>query len=170
MINASLQPAAAGDESRLWMPPRRLWKYQGAKIVGTTVIAAIFVGWLTIQWSSPAMRVLAGALLAMTLWVLIVSIRDDLIRSRGRQIFLHAGVLEIIAPQAAHSLPLHEIAWAQWREDDADAAGLWLFGRSGQPLAHLDTAFLADQSEARAFLRWARQRASLDFEVRWPAV
>jgi hypothetical protein len=158
------------NEGDMWMPPGRMWRYQLAKAVGGLLVAAIFVGWLLIQWSNPVMRVMCIVLIAITAWVVYVSIREDVVRGRGRQLRLTAERMTIVGPGAQHVLRLSDINAAQWREDTEETAGLWFYDEQNHMLAHLDTAYLGDQSEARAFLNWARQRARMDFDVRWPSV
>ncbi len=169
MPHASAQlVTTACDEHDLWLPPRRMLRYQIAKFLGALVVAGIFVGWLVIQWSNPVMRVLTLMLLALTVWVTLASILGDFFHGRGRQLALRQGQLTLRVGPLNTVLPLSRIALARWREDDYHTAGLWLLDRDEKPLAHLDLDFLADQDEARAFLRWARQRAELNFPVHWP--
>jgi len=69
MVESALQPEAGSrvaDEGDLWMPPGRMWRYQIAKLVGGALVAAIFGGWLMIQWSNPVMRWLCIALIGIT--------------------------------------------------------------------------------------------------------
>ncbi|MBI1336631.1 MAG: hypothetical protein GC164_06685 [Phycisphaera sp.] len=156
------------EEPDLWLPPRRMRRYQLAKVGGALVVTLIFVGWLVLQWSNPAMRYLTLALLAITLWVTLASILGDLARSRGRQLRIAGGKMTVKLGEQLTTISLEKIFRGQWREDAYDTAGLWLIDQNGATLAHLDTGYLADQDEARAFLRWARQRAKFDFPIQWP--
>jgi len=156
------------DEQYLWLPPKLLRRYQGYKIVVGLLVIMIFMGWLLIQWSNITMRLVAGSLTLVTLWVVITSIVDDLMRQRGRQLAIEPGVLKVTKPQGTTRVPLAKIATAQWRHDTQAQAGLWLLDQHDAVLAHLDTAFLADQDEARTFLSWARGRAALPCKVHWP--
>lgn len=154
------------DESCLWLPPHRIARYQWSKVIGGLVVCLIFSGWLVLQWSNPVMRWLAGGLIAVTVWVVGASIAADLRRGRGRQVAIVGGQVIVTTPGGTTSTCLAHVADAQWR--DQNQPGLWLFDAQGQVLARLDTDLLADQAEARSFLRWARQRADLPFQVRWP--
>ncbi len=174
-LTKNAPPTSSNPEHNLWLPPTRLRRYQLNKAIGGALVTAIFVGWLILQWSNPVMRVLACVLIATTAWVVIASIIDDRARARGRQIAINATTLRVTTPDAPDNpdapnvsldIRLADITQAHWREDDQP--GLWLFGRDDRVLAHLDTNFLADQAETRAFLGWARQHADLPFEVRWP--
>jgi len=60
-----------------------------------------------------------------------------------------------------------DVCRARWMDGEVSSHGLWLYGEAGRPLAHIDRAFLADQSEAREFLGWARRHAALSFPVAW---
>ena len=163
-----MQAPAIPDEKNLWLPPRRMLRYQWSKAVGGLLMGAIFAGWLVIQWSNPAMRWLAIALLVITAWVVIASCIADRVRAYGRQLAIDGADLLFATPDEEKRIAMDSIAYAQWREDELATAGLWLFDRQGGVLAHLDLRFLGDQDEARTFLHWARQRADLPFEVRWP--
>lgn len=171
-IHPESNPPAApvANEGDMWMPPGRMWRYQLAKAVGGLLVAAIFAGWLLIQWSNPVMRILCMVLIAITAWVVYASIRQDIVRGRGRQLQLTADRMTIVGPDAQQVLRLNDIGYARWREDTQESAGLWFYDREDRTLAHLNTAYLGDQSEARAFLNWARQRAPMGFDVRWPSV
>jgi hypothetical protein len=173
MAETALHPdahAPVADDGDLWMPPDRMWRYQLAKAVGGLLVATIFVGWLIIQWSNPVMRVGCIVLIAVTVWVVYASIREDIVRGRGRQLRLASDRMTIVAPDGQRVVRLSDIHYAQWREDTEETAGLWFYDEQDRMLAHLDTAYLGDQSETRAFLNWARQRTRMDFDVRWPSV
>jgi len=162
-------PDLADDDGSLWLSPRRLRKYQWAKVVGATLMSAIFIGWLIIQWSNPAMRFLAIGLILVTAFVVFTSVMDDVSRSHGRQLRIDADAITITTPESQTHVRLADIARGEWREDALDTAGLWLFDHNNRQLAHLDLNFVGDQDEARAFLHWARQRADLNFNVIWPS-
>jgi hypothetical protein len=144
-------------------------RYQLAKLVGGALILIIFAGWLVLQWSNLAMRVFAIVLMLVTLYVMCVSILGDRVRSRGRQIAIEHGTLRVTTPEATAAVLLSEIALAEWREEPVEQAGLHLLDPRGRGLAHIDTALLADEAEARAFLGWLRDRAGVTLKTRWPS-
>ena len=161
-------------------------RYQWSKALGGLVFAGIFAGWMVLEWSSPMMRVIAGVLMVVTLWVTTASVLIDAARSRGRQLTLSAGRLDITTPGApatprapgtpatSESVTLADVAYARWRDGmsdvDGGAAGLVFFDHNDRPLARLDNVFLRDEAEARAFVGWLREHAEIIFEVRWPKV
>ena len=157
------------DEQNLWLPPAQMARYQWVKIGGGLLMIMIFIGWLIIQWSNPAMRWFAITLLTITSWVVITSCIDDRTRMRGRQLSIDHHRMVVTKPNEQIDINLSDVAYAQWRDDDIHTAGLWLFDHSDRELAHLDLDFLGDQSEACSFLKWARQRTDFSFDVRWPA-
>lgn len=161
------RPTHTTDESRLWLPPRQIRRYQRNKVFGGLIITVIFAGWLVLQWSNVVMRWVAMGLIATTLWVVIESILDDLRRGHGRQIEIVDGKLLITDADKVATVSLAEVATATWY--DESTPGLYLYDGQGQTLAHLDGYFLADQAEARCFLGWSRQRAELPFKVQWPS-
>lgn len=167
-LSPHLRVPSPHAEADLWLPPRRMRRYQLAKLGGAAVVSLIFTGWLVLQWSSPVMRVVAGSLLLLTLWITFRSIVVDAARARGRQLRLDNQRLTITRPDGSTVVPVADIASATWDEETTATMGLWLYNAQGQPLAHLDSDFLADQAEARAFLSWARRHANLNFPVRWP--
>lgn len=156
----------AGSEQSLWMPPNRLYRYQGYKLVGGLMMSGIFFGWLILQGSNPVMWWLCVTLIATTLWVVLASIITDTHRARDRQIRIVDSVMRVTTTQGAVQVHLDDVAWALWR--DGVNPGLWLHNHEGRPMIHLDLDCLANQAEARVFLNWARQRADLHFEVYWP--
>jgi hypothetical protein len=166
MTMSALSPTI--DEQNLWLPPKRMARYQLIKLGGGLIMITIFVGWLVLQWSNLSMRWFALTLLTITTWVVVMTCINDRLRSRGRQLSIDSNHMVLTKPNEQIDITLSDVAYAQWREDDMQTAGLWLFDRSDQELAHLDLDFLGDQDEARSFLRWARQRTDFSFEVRWP--
>lgn len=160
--------SATSTERNLWLPPRRMARYQWAKVVGGLLFAVIFAGWMLIQWSSVAMRVATAGLLTLTAWVTAASIVNDLRRTRGRQVAIASGRLVITTPTGQCDIALTDVAEARWRDDPPTESGLSFHDAAGRCLARLDPAFLESQAEARAFLRWARERADLPFRVVWP--
>ena len=158
------------DESCQWLPPQRLRRYQWHKAVTASLMVIIFAGWLTIQWSNPVARYVSIVLLVVTLWVMWRSMVMDDRQSRGRQVTIVDGMIEIATPDGRTQIRLGDISEARWFdpwEYPRERAGLWLYDDSRQPLAYLDTGFLADQAQARAFLGWARWRADVNFDVSW---
>lgn len=157
----------SGDERNLWLPPRGLRRYQLAKALGGALVLLIFAGWLFIQWSNLAMRWLAIALILITLYVVIVSITGDRRRARGRQISIEGQALNVTTPEGTASVPLPEVAMAEWSDQPPEDAGLRLLGPAGQRLVRVDHAFLADETEARAFVGWVRDRTGITLRTRW---
>jgi len=153
------------NERNLWLPPSRMRRYQLAKAVGGLLFAMIFVGWMIIQWSNILMRNIAGILVAVTAWVTLRSIVVDIDRSRGRQLAIEPNRLIIITPGDDRLIELSDIARADWQNDPEPM--MTLYAHDGSPLASLDRAFFADESEARTFLGWARRQTDLPFEVVW---
>ena len=151
----------------LWLPPKSMRRYQWAKGIGGLLFVATFLGWMLLQWSSPIIRWATAAMVALTAWVTLASLISDHRRSRGRQIRLEREALCVTSPRGSTRVVLADVAEARWRPDTSSQAGLWLYDRRGLALLHLDAPFLADESEARRFLAWARQRAVLPFAVRW---
>lgn len=156
------------DQARLWLPPSKLRRYQWVKAIGGALVAMIFVGWLYIQWSNHVMRWFVIALLAITIWVVWVSVISDHFRAQGRQIALEDGLMTITAGHDATCVRLADVDYACWREDNEEQWGLWFFDAAGNTIAHLDAVFLRDQAEARAFLTWLRGGHRRRLEVRWP--
>ncbi len=156
------------SEANLWMPPGRLLRYQIVKLGAAAIALGIFAIWLTLRWHVAPLRWLTLALAAMTVWIVARSIISDITRARGRQLEIVDNVLRGIRPQGAFQIPLADIAEAHWRDDTTQTLGLWLLDANGNTIVQLDDGFIADESEARDFLRWARQRGKLDFPVRWP--
>lgn len=158
--------ASCGDESHLWLPPRRLKRYRASKIAAALLMAGIFAGWMVIQWSIPAMRYFAGALLIVTVWVLGASLIQDRRRDYGRQIAVVSGKLIVTSPQETRDIVLAQLHHGQWNEE---SAGLCLLDSSDRTVANLDTDFLADENEARQFLHWLREQTDIALRVDWPA-
>ena len=160
-------PLDRATEQYLWLPPHSLCQYQWKKVITGLVFAVVFCGWMVIQWSHPAMRWVGAALVLITAWVTLASTISDYRRSRGRQLRVEPGVLSVTTPRGTTRVALCDVADAEWQQTQHEA-GLWLYDTDGGVLAHLDRAFLADQTEALAFLGWARQQTQLPFKVRWP--
>lgn len=154
----------------VFLPPERMKRYQWNKIIGAAFFAAIFGGWLFIQWSNPTMRLIASVLLLVTLWVTLRSILSDALRMRGRQLAISDGVLRITTPSGEAFVRLAEVAAARWNEDDAASTGMIFYDANGRELGVIDGYFLADQPEARTFLFWARQHANIEFPIHWPEI
>ncbi len=163
-MNPSLtQPAAV---PALWLPPGRMRQYAIARATGGVLFAAIFAGWMVIQWSSVTMRIIAASLIALTAWVTATSIAGDARRMRGRQVEYLGDALLITTPDGELTVPLDAIARATWNEE-ADSPGLAFHDRNESCLVRLDENIIADEAEARAFLRWLRSHAETTFEVKW---
>jgi hypothetical protein len=143
-------------------------RYQLAKAIGGALVLLIFVGWLVLQWSNLLMRLFAVALILITVYVVTISLLTDRRRAAGRQLAIEHGSLRITTPGEIRALLLSEIALAEWRDEPADEAGLRLLDRHGRELARIDFALLADESEARTFLGWLRDRAGVTLKARWP--
>ncbi len=151
-----------------WLPPERMRRYQWAKVVGGVLVGVIFSGWLFLQWSNPVMRIVAIGLILMTAWIIASSIITDLHRSRGRQLSIEDDALIIETGSETSCIALDEISRAEWHEEPPERAGLLLLDSEGESMALIDRYFLADQTEALAFVHWARERAPFNFEIRWP--
>lgn len=152
----------------LWLAPRRLRRYAIMKALGAAGFAAIFAGWMLIQWSNLAMRLAAAGLLTTTLVVTVRTIAADRRRAHGRQVAVMGDEggprrLKITTPDAAADLPLEALAAGRWRED----AGLDLLDAAGRTLATLDRGLVEDEHEARAFLGWLRAHSGLALRVKW---
>lgn len=170
MTAAAVHPPSPASERNLWLPPRRLRRYQAAKVATALLMAGIFAGWTVLQWNLPVMRGLALALLAVTGWVTFRSVVSDALRARGRQLAIESGSIVLVGPEGSTTVRVADIAAAQWRDEPSEQAGLTLLGRNGQTLARIDTVFLADQAEARSFLGWARNLTPMTFPVHWPGL
>lgn len=156
------------DDRNLWLPPGRLRRYQRNKVIVGLLMAAIFAGWLVAQWSNLLLRGVSLGLMLTTFWIVIRSLVVDTRRSRDRQVLVQGQCLVIEGSGRTQRAILTDVTVAHWYNQPQARAGLWFYDDCGQVLAHLDSAILADESEARAFLGWARQRADCPFEVRWP--
>jgi len=157
------------EEHRLWLPPHRLRRYQTTKIFFAIIVGAIFVLWLFIQWSNLPIRLLSILLLIITIWTTAVSIMRDARRCRNRQIEINPDALVLAGPTGRIRIKLTDIAVAQWKDETHQTTGLWLYDQQHRLLAHLDQNLLADESEARSFLGWARGQIHLPFQVMWPS-
>jgi len=165
-LNITSQSRQSGEEN-LWLPQRRLLRYQFAKICTALIVLNIFTGWMIIEWTNLGVRILTIVLGLITAGVTIASVTMEVRRYRGRQLQIQPGILSITAPGTRTQVAISNVACGQWRDGPPDR-GLWLYGQHGQILAHLDKNFLADQHEAYAFLGWARRHTKLAFEVKWP--
>jgi hypothetical protein len=161
-------PMSADSESSLWMPPRRMRQYHLVKSAGAVLFTGIFAGWLVLQWSNPVMRGFIALLVLVTGWITVSSIVADIRRGRGRQVGVQGRSLQVTGPGLALSLPLTQIATGQWRDEWQDDAGLSLLDAQGRRLVLLDGHYLANQTEARAFLNWLRRQTQVHFPVQWP--
>lgn len=153
-------------ESSLWLPPKRMRQYAIARMVGGLLFAAIFAGWMAIQWSNVVMRFTGGALIVLTAWVTATSIVTDARRMRGRQVECDGESLTVTTPDSASPVPLNAIGGCKWSEAP-DAYGLSFYDHNNKLMAHLDENIIADEAEARAFLRWLRTRTAATIEVIW---
>lgn len=159
----------------VWLPRDRMVRYQWGKIATGTLMGMTFAGWLVLQWSSVPARLAIGGLLILTVWVVASSVLSDARRMRGRSISLRPGaadpgslLLEITQPSGRLAIDLSEVAAGAWCDDPENRPGLSLYSRHDEPLASLDYDFLADEAEARLFLRWLRTHSDTNFPVRWP--
>ena len=159
--------ATPPTDANLWLSPRRLRRYEAAKGVGAVLFASLFFVWAMASWPQRLPTLIATPLVLITFWVTVTSVVRDRQRSVGRQLRITSHAMHLTLPGAAIRVPWGDVHSARWLDEESSSQGLWLYGAAGQPLAHIDRAFLADQSEARAFLGWARQRASLRFPVAW---
>lgn len=174
VATAKPNPPADHGDGDVWMPRRRMLWYQCGKIVTGSLMIATFTGWLLLQWANPWARIGTIAAGVITGWVVVYTVFNDVRRMRGRTLRLDrdaagAGSLVITQPHEAARVELAAVTYAQWRNDQAEYVGLWFHGENDRPLVHLHAAFLANPSEARAFLGWLRARTKADFPVHWPA-
>lgn len=144
--------------------------YAIARAIGGAIFAAIFVGWIFIQWSSPAMRIIGSSLVVITAWVTIVSIVRDTRRAEGRQITAKPGALEVTDHADVRTIRMVDVAVVKWQEDTAERFGLWFYDKDDNVLARLDENYLDGQAEARTFMGWMQARMELPFKVIWPDV
>lgn len=174
MQQAATHPAtgsqgAQASEAQLWLPPGRLRRYELNKVVGAVMISSIFVLWLVVQWSNPAVRWLAISCIAVTLWVTLSSIVQDRRRSAGRQLVYTKGQIAVQSPQGEARFSLsqvHRLEYLNVLEHEADA-GLRFLAADGQVLAHLDEGFVTDEAEARTFVGWLRKQSQSNLQVDW---
>ncbi len=156
-------PDARCRELRLWLPPARLRRYALMKHLAAAGFAAIFLGWMLLQWSNPIMRCGAAALGLATVWITVRSSLAERGRTAGRQVELIDRTLRITMPDSNVRLRLADVAHGRWRDD----AGLSLHDRDGRLLGLIDTGCIADETEARTFLHWLRDRAGISLRVHW---
>ena len=150
----------------LWLPPGRMRQYAIARATGGVLFAAIFAGWMVLQWSNITMRIIAASLIALTAWVTVNSIATDARRMRGRQVECLGDALLITTPNGEVNVRLDAITHATWSEE-ADGCGLAFYDRNESQMARIDENIIADEPEARAFLRWLRTHVETKFEVKW---
>ena len=146
-------------------------KYQAVKLIGAAFFAAIFAGWLWLQWSNPIMRVIAGGLLFMTIvftWKAHVA-DDRRVRSGRLAVSQKQRSITITHHDESKTIALQDVARAVWRNDSEANMGLWLYDNEGKALAHIDGTFVAHEAEARKFLAWLRTLVDVPFQVSWPA-
>ncbi len=159
---SSVEPAA----DALWMPPSRIRRYQYIKIAAGVGIIAVFAGWMVNMQGRPAMWWLSAALILATLWTVGRSLLLDF-RRRGRQLAVAEEGLVLSGPDGTRQVRFADVTEARWRNDREQDVGLWLYGADGRVIAHLDQGLLADEAEARAFVRWIRAHRSFDFNIEW---
>jgi len=153
-------------ESTLWLPPGRMRQYVGARILAAVLFEAIFLYWTAMYWQNPLNRSMGVGMITVTAWITGASIRADARRSRGRQVECLPRQLRIETPDGETLVRTIDIVTGRWSTDSAQF-GLTLLDRNSVPLARLDEAFLADESEAREFLRWLRARTDAEIDVTW---
>lgn len=158
-------PEAAAPQRVAYIPPQLLARYERAKILGGLLFAAIFAGWLWLQWSNPWMRAVALALVALTAWWTITSVLHDARRHTGRLLELAGSSLLITTPEGTCWVKLDHVDHAVWSED----RGLTFMRVDGQALGGIDTHQLATEEEARRFMGWLRRHTAVGWNVRWPS-
>ena len=139
-----------------------------AKAVCGGLFVVTFLGAMIRYSPGSLWRWLAGAGLAVTVWVTVASCLIDRRRTQGRQIRLDCRKLWVTTPDSQSPVLLADVARADWR-GGAGPPGLCLYNADGKLLVDLDGAFLANEAEARAFLAWMRARVAIGFKVNWPA-
>lgn len=173
MTATTLQPADApanthAIEQHQWLPVHRMRSYAIARVIGGALFAAIFVGWIFIQWSSPAMRIIASSLVVITVWVTLGTIIRDARRAAGRQITAKPGALEITNHDGMRTVRMTDVGRVAWQEESADTFGLWFYDTQDNVLARLDENYLDSEAEARTFIGWVHARMDVPFKVSWP--
>lgn len=138
-------------------------RYEISKLMGALGFAAIFAGWIVLQWSSVPMRLAAAALMVVTLVVTGRTIIADRRRAAGRQVKVHDGQLTIVTPDQTATLALDDLARGRW----SPRRGLELLDNSARTLVTVDRGLLDDEREARAFLGWLRSQTDLALRVKW---
>ena len=159
-----------GDESHVWPPPRYSQRDRWTRLLGGTIFGALLVVWLIVYWPNVTMRFVSLGLLIAIVWMVTPVIFDNP-PSPHRQIVVDADCLRISSNRGdTVVVACRDVASAQWRQDEPEKFGLWLFDSNGQVLAHLDRTLLPNQVDAKAFVKWARRLTTLPFEVRWTQV
>ena len=126
---------------------------------------------MVVYWPNLTMRFISLGLLIAIVWMVAPSLFDNDGSSTQRHIVIDDEYLHM---ESHHGdtivVAWKDVALAQWRQDQPEKSGLWLFDGDGSALAHLDTALLPNQGEAKAFVEWARQLTDLPFEIGWTQV
>lgn len=162
----ALPSAGAGH---VWPLRRYSRRDRMVRVIGGSIVGGALLIWLNAYWHSSTMRFVSLGLLAAIVW-LIAPVVFDQNRSTDRQITIDDYGLRLHTTHAEVTVAWHDIKHAQWRQDRPDKFGLWLFDGDESVLAHLDAKLLADQGEARAFIKWAKQLAEIRFDIQWTQV
>ena len=129
------------------------------------------VFWMVVYWPNVTMRFVTLGLLIAIVWMAAPAMFDKPGTPPQGRIAIDEEYLQMESHQGdAIVVAWKNVALAQWRQDQPEKFGLWLFDADGRVLAHLDTTLLTSQSEAKAFVKWARQLTDLPFEIRWTQV
>jgi len=166
------EPPARPDNGRhVWSAARSEQRDRMARLVGGAIGAAFVVVWMVVYWPNLTMRFVTLGLLIAIVWMVAPALFDNPATPPHGRIVIDDEYLQMESHQGdAIAVAWKDVALAQWRQDQPEKFGLWLFDADGHALAHLDATLLTNQSEARDFVKWARQLADLSFEIRWTQV
>ena len=156
-------------EPHVWPLRRYSPRDRSLRLLGGSILGGALALWVIVCWPSLTMRVVALGLLAVIGWAVAPAVFDQP-RPTERQITVDEHGLSVRAARAEVSVAWRDVKRAQWRQDRRDAFGLWLYDGDGRILAHLDASLLADQDEARAFVKWARQVTGRKLDIEWAQV
>lgn len=160
-----------GDGRHVWPAARSEQRDRWARLVGGAIGATFLVVWMVVYWPNVTMRFVSLGLLIAIVWMMAPALFDNPDASPQGRIAIDDEYLQMESHQGdAIVVAWKDVASGQWRQDQPEKLGLWLFDGDGRVLAHLDATLLANQGEARAFVKWAGQLADLPFEIRWTQV
>ncbi len=160
------QIATQSAESSLWFPPKAMLRYGIAKLIAGAMFTLLFA-WLAFQWGiTGTIGFTAIVFACFTPVITVTSIIADGNRMLRRQVEWTGEELVVTTPEGKTHLRVNEIGRAAWHAA-ADGFGLTFYDREGFVIVRLDPVFLADEADARVFLRWLRTKTQTPFEVIW---